>query len=353
MHRHFALVFIFAIAIIIIGGTNAGTPYRFPELALFPPVPPELKAGVTNEGAELGRYLFYDPLLSRDSTISCSNCHHQKNAFSDSGNLFSTGINGKKQTRNTPALFNLAWQPYYFYDGRAQSLMEQVAHPIRSEKEMNMDWTLLLKRLSVNKFYRKKFRTVFGSSSPDSTQVKNALTQFLYTLLSHRSKFDKFFEHKAKLTDEEFRGFRTMMNQTRGDCLHCHPVDGNALMSTYRFSNNGLDTVTDANAYNDKGRGAVTGKSSDNGKFKIPSLRNIALTAPYMHDGRFKTLEEVLDFYSTGVHKCANIDSKMEYAYQGGVKLSEQEKKDIIAFLNMLTDSAFVSDPEFGSPFSK
>jgi cytochrome c peroxidase len=201
--------------------------------------------------------------------------------------------------------------------------------------------------------YRKKFREAFGSSSPDSTMVKNALSQFLFTLLSHRSKFDKLFEHKVKLTDEEFRGFRLVMNQTRGDCLHCHPVDGNALMTTFSFSNNGLDSVTDANLYADKGRGAITGKSSDNGKFKIPSLRNIALTAPYMHDGRFKTLEEVLDFYSTGVHMCANIDSKMEYAYQGGIRLSGQEKKDIIAFLNMLTDSAFTGDPEFSSPFKK
>jgi cytochrome c peroxidase len=171
-------------------------------------------------------------------------------------------------------------------------------------------------------------------------------------LLSYQSKFDSVMRHEAEFTVEEFRGFGLVNNQTRGDCLHCHPTDGNGIMTTFAFSNNGIDSVADAKIYTDKGRGAKTGNERDNGKFKVPSLRNIALSAPYMHDGRFKSLEEVVEFYSSGVQVCANIDPKMEFAYQHGARLNEQEKKNIVAFLKTLTDSVFVRDKAFGNPFS-
>lgn len=305
---------------------------------------------VTVEGASIGRYLFYDPILSSDSSISCSSCHNQKTAFSNS-TAFSVGVNGGKTDRNALPLFNLAWHPSYFYDGRANTLEDQISHPIKAKNEMNMNWGLILQRLNSNKFYLNKFKTIYDAEKIDSVHVKNVLAQFLRTLISYQSKFDRIIAKKERFNQSEFNGFGLVNNQIKGDCFHCHPTDGNGLMTKFAFSNNGLDSIYKATDYKDKGRGAITGNGKDNGKFKVPSLRNIALTAPYMHDGRFKTLDEVLDFYSTGVHMSANIDSKMGYAYQKGVKLSNEEKKDIKAFLNTLTDSIFINKKEYSNPF--
>lgn len=351
MQKSKTIIALIAISVMFFCGKILITPYPFPEMMYFPKVPEFSSNPVTIEGAELGRYLFYDPILSSDSTISCSSCHNQKTAFSNSPNRFSVGVNGGKTDRNVMPLFNLIWHSSYFFDGRASTLEDQISHPIKAENEMNMQWDLILKRLNSNKFYLNKFKSVYATKKIDSVDVKNVLAQFLRTLLSYQSKFDKIIAKKDKFTKEEFNGFGLVSNQNKGDCLHCHPSDGHGLMTTLKFSNNGLDSIYNADDYKDKGRGEVTGIKSDNGKFKIPSLRNIALTAPYMHDGRFKTLNEVLDFYSTGVHMSANIDSKMGYAYQGGVKLTKEEKKDIIAFLNTLTDSVFINKKEYSNPF--
>ncbi|CAN5335339.1 cytochrome c peroxidase [soil metagenome] len=346
----FALI---SIGLLFFCGKFSNSPYPFPEMNFFPKMPTSLANPVTVEGAAIGRFLFYDPILSLDSTISCSSCHNQKSAFSDSPNLFSSGINGQKTVRNAMSLCNLAWSPSYFYDGRARNLEDQIAHPITAKNEMNMEWNILLSKLNSSKFYLKKFKSLYRTSKIDSVQVKNVIAQFLRTLISHESNFDKVLTGKRKFTEDERKGLLLVTNQTRGDCLHCHPSDGNALLTTMKFSNNGLDSIYNADEYKDKGRGAITGNKSDNGKFRIPSLRNIVLTAPYMHDGRFKTLEEVLEFYSTGVHMSANIDTKMGFAYQKGVKLNAEEKKEIIAFLNTLTDSVFISKKEFSNPFVK
>ena len=343
---------IIAVSIVFFCGKVSVTPYSFPEMMYFPKVPVFASNPTTVEGADVGRYLFYDPILSSDSTISCSSCHNQQTAFTNS-TAFSVGVNGGKTDRNALPLFNLAWHPYYFYDGRAKTLEDQISHPIKAKNEMNMQWDLILKKLNASKFYLKKFKTIYDAEKIDSTHVKNVIAQFLRTLISYQSKFDRIIAKKDKFNQEEFNGFGLVNNQIKGDCFHCHPSDGNGLMTKFAFSNNGLDSIYDADKYKDKGRGAITGNKSDNGKFKIPSLRNIALTAPYMHDGRFKTLEEVLDFYSTGVHTSANVDSKMGYAYQKGVKLTKEEKKDIVAFLNTLTDSVFINKKEFSNPFLK
>jgi len=332
-------------------GEISTEPYSFPTLEYFTKMPQSPENPVTVEGAKLGRYLFYDPVLSSDSSISCSSCHKQNVAFSDSPNIFSSGVNNGITSRNAMPLFNLAWYPAFFYDGRANTLEDQVSHPVRSKNEMNMQWAELLKRLNANPFYLKKFRAIYSKKRIDSIEVKYVIAQFLRTLISYQSKFDKAQQGTSQFTKEEFEGFRLMNNQNRGDCMHCHPNDGNGMMTTFRFSNNGLDSIVNAEDYKDKGRGGVTGNKNDNGKFMIPSLRNIALTAPYMHDGRFKTLEKVLDFYSTGVHTCVNIDPKMGHAYEKGVRLSEIEKKEIIAFLYTLTDSVFISKKEFSDPF--
>jgi cytochrome c peroxidase len=327
------------------------TPYKFPNPKFFPKMPVATNNPVTVEGANLGKYLFYDPILSADSTMSCASCHIQKKAFSDAPYSFSKGRNGTLMIRNTMPLFNLAWYPAFFWDGRASSIEEQVFHPVRAYNEMNLDWKIATKRLAQNKFYKKQFKEIFGSKKIDSIQISNAIAQFLRTLISYQSKYDQVIEGKKLFTKDEYEGFNLVNDQTKGDCIHCHITDGDALGTNLVFSNNGLDAVSDPSEYKDKGRGAVTNKITDNGKFKVPSLRNLAFTAPYMHDGRFKTLEEVINFYSEGLQKSANIDSKMEFVHRGGAKLSSENKRKIIAFLLTLSDSSFISNPEFSNPF--
>ncbi|HET6226332.1 MAG TPA: cytochrome c peroxidase [Bacteroidia bacterium] len=329
------------------------TPYVFPDLPTFPEMPVSAQNPVTYEGMQLGRYLFYDPILSQDSSMSCASCHQQKYAFSDAPKAFSTGLHKTSLTRNTLPLFNLAWYPSFFWDGRALTLEQQVLFPVKSHEEMDLDWITASKRVTGSTFYRSQFQHAFGKSAIDSTDIAYAIAQFLRTLISYQSKYDLVYMRKATFTDQEYNGFELVNDMTRGDCLLCHTTDGDALGTTAKFSNNGLDSIVNATEYSDAGLGKTTNKLSDNGKFKIPSLRNIALTAPYMHDGRFKTLEEVLDFYSEGVHFCANIDSKMEFARTGGSKLTSTEKKNIIAFLNTFTDSVFISNPAFSNPFEK
>jgi len=327
------------------------TPYRFPQLMFFPKMPVASNNPVTVEGVNLGRHLFYDPILSSDSTMSCASCHKQQAAFSDSPVQFSAGRYGTTMKRNTMPLFNLAWYPAFFWDGRASGLEEQVFHPVRTSNEMNLQWTIATERLQQNKFYKPLFSKAFGTQKIDSVQIAYAIAQFLRTLISYQSKFDQVVSGKRYLTKDEFDGFVLANDQTKADCIHCHMTDGDLLGTNLVFSNNGLDSIYDPLDYKDKGRGAVTGRTADNGKFIIPSLRNLAFTAPYMHDGRFQTLEEVLDFYTTNVKLSANIDSKMEYAHQGGTKLTADEKKKVIAFLRSLSDSSFISNPEFSNPF--
>lgn len=351
MQKGKILLFIFCILSIVAFVDNRPTPYVFPDLPTFPEMPVSAQNPVTKEGVQLGRDLFYDPVLSRDSTMSCSSCHQQKYAFSDAPKAFSLGANGVVLKRNTMPLFNLAWYPSFFWDGRATSLEQQVLFPVKAHEEMDLDWSTAAKRIARNTFYRRQFRNLYGALPVDSTQITYAIAQFLRTLISYQSKYDRVYMRQATFTEEEYNGFELMNDMTRGDCLHCHTTDGDALGTTAKFSNNGLDNVLNAKDYLDAGLGKTTKKLTDNGKFKIPSLRNIALTAPYMHDGRFKTLEEVLDFYSEGVHFCANIDSKMEFARMGGAKLTIKEKKNIITFLHTFTDSVFISNSAYSNPF--
>jgi cytochrome c peroxidase len=325
-------------------------PYKFPELKFFPPMPQAADNPVTEEGAALGRFLFYDPILSADSTLSCSSCHRQEAAFSDGPRAFSAGINGALQPRNTMPLFNLAWYPAYFWDGRSASLEMQVFEPVRAHSEMNLAWPEAVARIGRSKFYRKKFAAAFGDTTIDSVRIAKAIAQFERTLISNRSKYDLAITNRAKFTADERAGFELANDMTKGDCLHCHTTDANALGTTGQFSNNGLEAVFDKNGYTDAGRGKITGIPTDNGKFKTPSLRNLAFTAPYMHDGRFKTLEEVVAFYSNGVHASANVDSRMGTVRSGGAKLTPVQQKQLLAFLLSMSDSAFVSDRRYAVP---
>ncbi len=332
---------------------NKTTPYLFSDLSFFPPMPLPLNYQITNEGVELGRYLFYDSILSRNYNLSCGSCHNQVFSFSDSDKKFSIGSNGNITKRNAPPLFNLAWYEAFFWDGRAATIEEQVFHPVRDTNELNLDWKTATERINQSKFYRKFFTKVYGRKNIDSVLISNAISQFLRTLISNQSKFDKVLNGLDYLSKDEYEGFALVNDMTKGDCLHCHTTDENALGTTGKFSNNGLDSANKVTDYRDIGLGATTSKIADYGKFKIPSLRNLAFTSPYMHDGRFNTIEEVLDFYSEGVHNSINIDSKMSTARNKGAKLNNDEKRKIIAFLNTLNDSVFIKEKKYNNPFIK
>lgn len=329
---------------------KSGKEYRFPRLTFFPEMPKPDHA-ITDAGVDLGRHLFYDPILSRDSNMSCASCHKQQFAFSDAPNRFSAGNNRIALRRNTLPIFNLAWHQSFFWDGKASSIEGQVFHPVNSDLEMNLSWSDVVSRLKRHPTYKRKFKAAFGDVPIDSDMVSNAIGQFERTLLSYRSKYDRVINGRDSFTKDESEGFLLCNDMTEGDCLHCHTTDSDPLGSTFAFSNNGLDMIKATEDFVDRGRGDITRSPFDNGKFKIPSLRNLAFTPPYMHDGRFQTLEQVVDFYSEGVKMSPTIDSKMEYVHQGGARLTLDEKRMIIAFLQTLTDSLFVSDPNFSDPF--
>lgn len=327
------------------------TPYEFPTIGYFPDMPINTDNLVSVEGRELGRMLFYDPILSQDSTISCASCHQQKFAFSDGDLTFSVGINGALTKRNTPALYNLAWYEAMFWDGRAESIESQVFEPVRSHDEMNLSWTIAEDRIKNHPIYPQLFNQAFPNSTIDSITIAKAIAQFERTLISNNAGFDRVLRGEAYLNAQEYAGYELMNDQSKGNCLHCHSTDGNGLGTTGTFSNNGLDTAKSAAGFIDQGKGGITGLDRDMGAFKIPSLRNVAITAPYMHDGRFSTLREVLDFYATGLQPSYSVDSKLANVHRGGNHLTDEEKEQIIAFLETLTDSVFINDPRHGNPF--
>lgn len=346
MFYRVSVFFVFILLLLGFQKVNHITDYVFEKLFRFPDKIENTYNPVIQEGALLGRYLFYDKTLSKDSSISCASCHKQEFAFADN-NQFSKGIYEQFLNRNTMPLFNLAWYSSFFWDGKSTSIEEQVFVPVSAHNEMNLDWVEAEKRINDKDFYRKQFKNVFSIEKIDSIHIAKAIAQFERTLISNKSKYDRVIQGKDEFSESELKGFILMNDQSMGDCLHCHITDANALGTTGTFSNNGLDEIL-----KDEGLFYTTKNKKDKGKFKIPSLRNIALTAPYMHDGRFNTLEEVLDFYSEGVKSSEFIDSKMQYVHQGGVRLNEREKMDIISFLKTLTDSVFITNPEFSNPYN-
>ncbi len=297
----------------------------------------------TVEGVALGKKLFFDPILSGDNSQSCADCHAPENAFSDT-DKFSDGIDGLPGKRNTMPLFNLAWNydEKFFWDGRVFSLEHQAFQPVIDPIEMHSTWEQVVQKLQQEAEYPNLFDQAFGASKIDSTMVTKAIAQFERTLISSNSKFDKYLLGETTLTPEELNGFNVFMDETRGDCFHCHGSDKNPLWTDNIFHNNGLDA-----AITDLGLGKATGDPADNGKFKSPSLRNLAFTAPYMHDGRFATLEAVIEHYSEGLQNSPTIDPLMKKVAQGGVQLSTKDKADLKAFLLTLSDHEFINNPDF------
>ncbi|MBL1280699.1 MAG: cytochrome-c peroxidase [Fluviicola sp.] len=323
-------------------GSSGPTPYNLITPNGFPFMNIPADNPLTVEGVSLGRRLFYDPILSGDNTQSCASCHTQAFSFSDNGNQFSTGIDGFLGGRNSPAIINAGWSSSLFWDGRAASLEEQALGPVPNPIEMHLTWTDAMVKLNAHPDYPTLFSKAFGTISIDSILVAKAIAQFERTLISNDSKWDKYLRGEASLTASEARGFDIFFTE-KGDCFHCHST---ILFTDNLFHNNGLDDI-----FTDIGLGAITGSSNDNAKFKSPTLRNVEFTAPYMHDGRFNTLEEVITFYSEGVKFSPTISPLMKKVAQGGLQLNPLEKQDLLSFLRMLSDTTFVNNPDYSDPF--
>lgn len=282
---------------------------------------------------DLGRKLFYDPVLSRDHTISCSSCHLSHQAFSHAGNHLSKGIEDGIGDRNSPAIFNLAWQKTFMWDGSVVNIDVQALAPINHPKEMGEDINVVVRKLNQSKEYKTLFYKSFGDSLATSERVMKALSQFQLTIVSANSKYDKVKQGKSKFTASENKGYQLF----KENCRSCH---SEPLFSTYEFANNGLSYNSELKDY---GKWNKTFEPADKMMFKIPSLRNLAYTYPYMHDGRFKTLNEVLDHYENGIVKSPTLAKQLEKP----IVFNSQEKEDLLAFLATLNDSMLVSNVEF------
>jgi cytochrome c peroxidase len=306
----------------------------------------------TQQGVYLGRMLFYETRLSANNKLSCASCHKQQKAFSDDRD-FSLGVDFVPTTRNSMSLANLLWTRKFFWDGRVTGLEAQAAVPLTNQHEMGQSLATSAKKLIADSQYPALFKQVYSDDIIDGDRIVKAIAQFERTLISANSKYDQYLRKAYQPTVEELRGMELFDRSPQSDkgirganCGRCHggPKTYNEL-----FHNNGLDSVPIDNGIED-----ISGLVTDRARFKVPTLRNIALTAPYMHDGRFKTLEEVIDHYSDHVKESASLSTSIrgESNETGGktLKLLPQEKRQIIAFLNMLTDSTFITDPRFSDP---
>ena len=345
------------------------TPYPFRMSATFP-IPDLPKDNpLIEERVALGEKLFHETALSKGGSLACASCHKASAAFTDP-RKYSVGVREQVGTRNAMPLFNLAWKSSFFWDGRAPSLRAQALMPIQDHTEMDESLTNVVVKLQSHGRRRREeslnekekpevrlltssptsetdypalFTAAFGSAEITPEKIGLAIESFVLTLTSFDSKFDRALAGKAQLTDDEKRGLELFMTeydprreQFGADCFHCH---GGPLFQSQTFANNGLDAE-----FKDPGRAKVTGKDSDQGKFATPSLRNLALTAPYMHDGRFQTLEEVVEHYSTGQKRSATLDPNLAKHPDGGVRLSDGDKRALVAFLKTLTDEKYRAD---------
>lgn len=327
------------------------TPYMLNYNHNNPPNLPEDNL-LTNQGVLLGRMLFFEPLLSKNNQQSCASCHNQNNGFSDSARL-SIGVEGLAGKRQAMGIFNMGWHTNaFFWDGRANLLRDQALKPIEDPLEMNETLENVIVKLEQKDRYKNQFIRAFGDDDITADRMGLAMEQFMLSILSFDSKFDKAKRNLVELTESEERGrllFETEFNpffpdQSGADCQHCH---GGINFENDRYMNNGLDTDAEIT---DVGREMVTNNPNDKAKFKVPSLRNIALTAPYMHDGRFATLEEVIDHYDHGIQPSSTLDPTLENTRATGLSLSAQDKTDLINFLHTLTDETFVNNPEYKKP---
>lgn len=291
---------------------------------------------LTEEGFQLGRKLFYDPILSKDSTISCASCHLQQTGFTHVDHDLSHGIDGKIGTRNSLTLQNLAWNKNFMWDGGVNHLDVQAIAPISSEVEMNETLENVVNKLDQNQEYKELFQKAFGSKKITGQFTLKAISQFVVSLTTSNSKYDKVIRKEEKFTEMEQKGYDLFKIK----CASCHTEP---LFTSNKFENNGLPIDT---TLNDFGRMKITMKPQDSLKFKVPTLRNIEFTFPYMHDGRFKTLNEVVKHYNLGIQKGKTLSKEL----QKPMNLSDKQRTELVAFLKTLTDKEFLFNPRFSYP---
>ena len=334
-----------------------GTPYKPTGLTLkipsnFPNMDIPTDNALTTEGVELGRRLFYDKLLSANGTLACAGCHLPQGNFSDN-QATSKGIDGMLGRRSSMTLENVGFvSKGLFWDGRVKMLEEQAVLPVEDPIEMHNNWDNVVVKLKAHADYPTYFRKAFGIASKTlitKDLAVKAIAQFERTLISGNAKFDRIFRREDFFTDDELTGYQLFFNAAGApdaQCGHCHT---SPFFTSGDYFNNGLDSAATLNDFKDKGRGGFTLKQFDNGKFRAPTLRNIELSAPYMHDGRFQTLEEVVEHYASGGHYAENIDPFLPQIRQ--INLTKKQKTQIVLFLKTLTDTTFVNNPAFQSPF--
>lgn len=297
---------------------------------------------LTKDGFKLGRKLFFEVRLSKDNTISCSSCHQPFAAFSQFEHNISHGIEERIGTRNSPALFNLNWHPSFFWDGGVNHIELQPFAPITNPLEMDETLANVVNKLQADEGYKQLFKAAFGSEEVTTQKIARSLAQFMGLMVSSDSKYDKINrgEAGAAFTAQEQDGLTLF----RAKCASCHKEP---LFSDFSFRNNGLELVNNSKGFIDSGRGVITPFDPlSYYKFKVPSLRNLKYTTPYMHDGRFTSLDQVLQHYSAGIHQTPNLDPLLA----SGIPMAASEKESIKAFLNTLNDETFVKDVRFQEP---
>lgn len=292
---------------------------------------------VTEEGFALGRKLFYDGILSRDGTISCGSCHQQASAFIHGGHDLSHGVDDQLGRRNALPIFNALFKKTFFWDGGVPSLDFVPVNPIENPVEMDEKLDHVINKLNASAAYKILFKKAFDVDEITSKELLHALAQFMGAMISSNSKYDKYVRKEGiELNTDELAG----LNLFKQKCSECHATD---LFTDGSYRNNGI--TNDFNS--DKGREEITLNPSDRGKFKVPSLRNVEYTSPYMHDGGFETLEEVLEHYNSGIKESITLDPLLKQNKSPGIPLTKNEQQQIIAFLKTLTDTAFLHDQRF------
>jgi len=315
--------------------TKADVKLDFPKD--FPKPLYEFKNNVpTPEGFTLGRKLFYDPILSKDSSISCGFCHQRIAAFAHIDHAVSHGINGLLGKRNVPPLQNLIWQKEFMWDGGVNNLEVQPASPLTNPVEMDETFKHVITKLQRSKTYVTMFKSAFGDTIVNSANLLHALAQFTGLMVSSNSRYDKYIRQEDTLSSQEIHGLQLFRN----NCAQCHKEP---LFTDNSYRNNGIAYDS---TFKDSGRIKITGDKKDFMKFRVPSLRNVEMTYPYMHDGRFRNLKQVLDHYTQTYTQASGVDLILV----NGISLTEQDKTDIIAFLKTLTDKTFLYDRRFADP---
>lgn len=325
------------------------TPYVIEDTYRYPDIEVPSNNPLTKAKVDLGRKLFYEKRLSQTKTMSCGSCHNQANAFTDNGEIFSVNDIGNNTARNSSSIVNLVWtNKGFFWDGRQPTLEDAVEDAINAEQ--HVPWQFTLDEIKADTMYKNAFARAFKNEEISRQNINMAIASFMRIIISKDSKFDKFTRGEVSLTSLELEGLNNLFLTEDGDCFHCHGVY--PFMTDNDFHDNGLQAnVNNVNEYVDKGLGEQNGVSTDLGKMKAPPLRNLSYTAPYMHDGRFATLDEVIDFYSEGLHRTPNIDPLMKKIDQGGLQLDAQQKAALKAFLLTLDDPTFIANEAYSNPF--